>query len=153
MSYIDSNLLPDEQILFRTKKHLIIFIYPLLVTAVAVYTNTYMLANPFLFKLAFAPWLVALIFWSYVGLEYQYSDFAVTNKRIMMREGFFVRHTNEMRLATVSQVNIGQSLLGQFLNYGTVVINAFGSFDAFTVIANPGAFQKAVNTQLDKIAK
>ena len=70
-----------------------------------------------------------------------------------MREGFFYRHTNETRLATISQINVNQSLLGQILNFGTVIINAFGAFDTFTMIAKPFLFQKYVNEQLDKVAK
>ena len=154
MSYIDSNLLPDEQIIFRTKKHLIIFIYPVLVTIFMMYAYVhYIEANPILLKLMWLPWLVVCLFWAYTALEYKFSEFAVTNKRVLMREGFFTRHINEMRLATVSQVNIEQGLIGQLLNYGTIIINAFGAFDAFTVIANPSALQKAVNEQLDKIVR
>lgn len=70
-----------------------------------------------------------------------------------MREGFFNRHVNEMRLATISQINVSQSLLGQMFNYGMVSINAFGAFDAFTVLAKPYTFQKYVNEQLDKITR
>lgn len=151
MSYIDRNLLPDERILFRTKKHLIIFLVPVLLTIFSLYATTYMLSNAILAPLVWTPWLVTLIFWAYSGLEYQFSNYAVTNKRIMMREGFFFRHTNEMRVNTISQVNVVQSLLGQILNYGTVSINAFGAFDAYPLISKPYQFQKQVNEQLDKL--
>jgi uncharacterized membrane protein YdbT with pleckstrin-like domain len=153
MSYIDRNLLSDERIVFRTKKHLIIFLYPLIWTLFSFYATAYMYADPMLIKMAFAPWLIAAIFWSYAGLEYLTSEFAVTNKRVMMREGFFTRHTNEMRLASISQVNVDQSILGQILNYGMVSINAFGAFDAYSLIAKPFLFQKAVNEQLDQVAR
>ena len=153
MSYIDRNLLPDERILFRTKKHLIIFFFPVVWTIFSIYASDYMNANPILSKMVWAPWVVALIFWCSVWLNYMTSDYAVTNKRLMMREGFFVRHANEMRLTTISQVNVDQSLPGQLLNYGVVSINAFGAYDSFTMIANPFAFQKVVNEQLDKMVK
>ena len=150
MSYIDNNLLKDEQIIFRTRKHLLIFFYPLLWTLCAFYATPYMESNAILSKLAFAPWLVAGIFWFAVWVQYMSSEFAVTNKRIMMREGFFTRHTNETRLSAISQVNVDQSLLAQLLNYGRVTVNAFGAFDAFTLIAHPYKFQHAVNEQIDK---
>jgi uncharacterized membrane protein YdbT with pleckstrin-like domain len=151
MSYITKNLLPEEQILFSTKKHIIIFIYPLLWTLFSMVASSYMVTNDILAQLAWAPWLLALLFWCYAGLEYLFSEFAVTNKRVMMREGFFYRHSNELRLATISQVTIDQSLLGQILNYGTVSINAFGAFDSYNIIAKPFTFQKNVNEQLDKL--
>ncbi|HLB41293.1 MAG TPA: PH domain-containing protein [Gammaproteobacteria bacterium] len=151
MTYIDKNLLTDERIIFRTKKHRIIFFLPIVWTIFSLYSSAYMQANPILIKVQWAPWLLALLFWGYVGLEYLTSEFAVTNKRIMMREGFFYRHMNETRLTTVSQVNIDQSLLGRVLNYGTVSINAFGAYDSFSTVAHPVTFQKYVNEQLDKL--
>jgi len=89
-------------------------------------------------------------FWAYAWLEFQFSEFAVTNKRVMLREGFFVRHANELRLRTISQVNIEQGLIGQLLNYGTVSLNAFGARDAYTIIDKPYLFQRTINEQLDR---
>ena len=153
MSYIDRNLLPGERILFRTKKHIIIFLFPVIWTIFSFYATDYMRTNLILTKLEMIPWLLALLFWGYVGLEYLTSEFVVSNKRVMMREGFFYRHANELRLATIYQVNVDQSLLGQLLNYGIVSINAFGAFDSFTMIAQPFLFQKKVNEQLDTLTK
>lgn len=153
MSYIDRHLLPDEKILFRTKKHLIIFFTPVILTIILMYAANYMHHNPILAKLTIVPALLVVIFWSYVGLEYLTSEYAVSNKRVLMREGFFNRHVNEMRLTTISQVNVDQNLLGQLLNYGVVSINAFGAYDSFPLIANPSEFQKYVNQQLDTLVK
>ena len=151
MSYIDRNLLPDEQIIFRTKKHIIVFFFPLLLTVFAFYAIDYMHNNPILVNLQWVPLFIAFIFWLNVGLEYMTSEFVVTSKRVMMREGFFTRHTNELRLAAISQVMVDQSILGQLFNYGSVSINAFGAYDSFSVLSRPCAFQKSVNEQMDKV--
>lgn len=153
MSYIDNNLLPDEQILFRTRKSKVIFFYPCLLVIFSAYCSTYMLSNPVLEKLVLAPWAVTALFFGYVALEYCFSEYAVTNKRVMMREGFFTRHANETRLAAISQVNVEQSLIGMLLNYGVVSLNAFGAFDSFPMISKPFLFQKAVNEQMDKVVR
>lgn len=149
MSYIDRNLLPDERILFRTKKHLIIFFIPAVMAAFSVYASAYMASDSILTILQWAPWLVTGLVTANVALNYWTSEFAVTNKRLMMREGFFVRHSNELRLTTISQVNVDQSLIGQILNYGTISINAFGAFDRYNMIDQPFKFQQMVNQQLD----
>lgn len=151
MSYIDRNLLPDEQVIFRTKKHIIIFLSPLLLTVFLLYAAYYMHNNPILINLEWAPLVVAFIFWANVGLEYMTSEFVVTSKRVMMREGFFTRHTNELRLAAISQVVVDQSIIGQIFNYGAVSINAFGAYDSFSVLSKPYGFQKSVNEQMDKV--
>lgn len=149
MSYIDRNLLPSENILFRTRKTKMIFTIPVLLTIFSVYATNYMSMNPILVKVIFAPWAVTGLYWSYKLLDYFTSEYAVTDKRIMMREGFFTRHANEMRITAISQVNVDQNLVGQILNFGTVSINAFGAFDSYPMISRPFQFQRAVNQQLD----
>lgn len=147
---MDKNLLPDEQIQFRTKKHLIIFLIPVVFAILSVVASYYMQFNSVLVRFIWAPWLVTIILWGHKGLEYMTSEFVITNKRVMMREGFFNRHATELRLNTISQVNVDQNLLGQILNYGNIVINSFGAFDSFSFIAEPFNFQKNINIQLDK---
>jgi uncharacterized membrane protein YdbT with pleckstrin-like domain len=150
MSYIDSNLLPDERIIFRTKKSPILFLFPALLLIFCAYASNLMGQNQILHNVQWVPWVVTILIWSAVGLNYYTSEFAVTNKRVMMREGFFTRHANEMRLTTISQVNVEQSLIGQMVGYGSVSINAFGVSDDYTLISNPNKFQQAVNEQLDR---
>jgi len=150
---IARNLLADEQILYQTKKHLIIFLVPVLLLIASVFVGDYMYSNPVLTKLSWAPWFITAVVWAYTGVEYMTSHYAVTNKRVIMREGLFNRHVNEMRLTTISQVNVDQTLWGQLFGYGTVSINAFGAFDAFPMIAHPNEFQKYVNQQLDTLVK
>lgn len=152
MSYIDKNLLPNEQIVYRTKKHFIIFFTPMLwvIAALFFYVNP----NPYVAKVTILPAVIALISWLNTLLTYITSDFVVTNKRIMMKEGFFIRHANEMRLSTISTVNITQGIIGQILNYGTLLINAFGGdADSFTEIAHAFEFQKQVQGQIDLLGQ
>lgn len=151
MSYIDRNLLTDERILFRTRKHLIIFFWPAVVLVICSILSSYLAASEISSYVAWAPWLVVFMIWGAVGLDYYTSEFAVTNKRVMMREGFFTRHANEMRLTAISQVNVDQNIIGQIFNFGTVSINAFGAFDNYSTIANPVTFQRVVNQELDNV--
>lgn len=153
MGTLEQNLLAGERIVFRTKKHVIVFFYPTLFALIAAYVTQYMASNPFLIKLEWLPMLAVLIFYAQVGLDYWMSEFAVTNKRVMMREGFFFRHANETRLTAISQINVYQSLIGQWLGYGAVIINAFGADDIFPTIAKPEAFKYQVNQQLDNSMK
>jgi uncharacterized membrane protein YdbT with pleckstrin-like domain len=153
MSYIDNNLLPGERIIFRTRKSKILFIWPLILAILSVMVSNYMMHNTILKTVVFAPWVVTGIFWVYSLLEYYTSEYAVTDKRVMMREGFFARHANEMRLTAISQVNVDQNLFGMMLNFGTVSINAFGAFDSYPQISYPFDFQRSVNQQLDLLVK
>jgi len=89
-----------------------------------------------------------------VWLEYITSDFVVTNRRLIMKEGFFQRKMAETRLTAISHVSVSQNLIGQLLNYGTVFINNFGgSSDNFTQIGSPVQFQRQVHAQLDAMKR
>ena len=148
MGYIDRNLLTDERIVYRTKKHVIIFLGAVFWTAAAFFCLFY--PDSTVNKIAFAPAIVALLTWANQWLSFITSDFVVTNKRVLMKEGFFTRHATELRLSTVSSVTVNQTLLGQILNYGTVVINPFGgTSDVFSMIASPVEFQKQAESQAE----
>ncbi len=152
MSYIQKNLVPNEKILFQTKKSLIIFTAPVFFSILAIF---FLLnANPFVQKAAILAAIAAGFYWINQLLMYYFSEFAVTNIRVMMREGFFVRHTNDTRLSALANVTVNQSLIGQWLNYGTVFINSFGgASDPFRDIHNPREFEKTLQSQLYSIQK
>ncbi len=149
---IEKNLLEGEEIIYRTKKHYIIFFVPLVwVLGTIAFLLT---PNSLVVKAAIAPAIAAVFTGVNQWLEYITARFVVTNKRVMMKEGFFNRHANELRLATVSNMTVDQSLLGQILGYGAVTINPFGgNSDVFNDIANPFEFQKQTQAQLDKLVK
>jgi uncharacterized membrane protein YdbT with pleckstrin-like domain len=168
MSYIDKSLSPDEKIVFRTQKHYIIFMVPvifLIITClfctdlhfVASMNNTFNQIThqiPFLGGIHRVPALFFLLMAIYTGamqwLTYVTSDYVVTNRRVVMKEGFFDRYTSDSRLSTISHVTVDQNLLAQAWNYGTLTINGFGgNQDRFVQVANPAAFQKAVQEQLN----
>lgn len=152
MSYIDKNLLADEHITYRTKKNYIIFLIPV-AWALAAVSCLYQ-ANPYIIKAAILPGIAALLTFLQQGLTYITSEFIVTNKRIILTEGFFIRHTNETRLSTIANIGISQSLLGRLLNYGTMTINTFGSTnDTFTEIDAPYRFQRETQLELDKLTR
>jgi uncharacterized membrane protein YdbT with pleckstrin-like domain len=112
-----------------------------------------MSAYPAFNHIKWAPILVALLIFSSVWLEYATSEFVVTNKRIIMREGFFYRHSTELRLNAISQVNVQQNPLGQMLDYGTVTLSAFGASDSFNIISHPLQFQRYANEQMDRVMR
>jgi uncharacterized membrane protein YdbT with pleckstrin-like domain len=158
MTFLDRSLMPEEKILFQTNKHFIIFAYPVLWTVVALF---FLIQNqplvpgidlPFINSMANLVWIpgfIAVGSWLNQALNYMTSRFVVTNKRIIMREGFFLRHAAETRLATVAEIKVDQSLLGRLFNFGTLSINSFGGGnEVFAYIADPVQFQRVVSGNL-----
>lgn len=146
-NFIKKNLLTDETIIYCTKKHWIIFSMPFFLTLVTLFF--FLNANLYVVKISYITAIVTVLYWLNQFLLYSVSEFAITNKRVMMREGFFYRHTNETRLSAIANVGVNQSLLAQLLNYGTIFINTFGGeTDTFIELDAPIKFQKKLQELL-----
>ncbi len=151
MSYVTQNLIGDEKVIFLTKKHPVIFFFPAICTFLSLLATKFMFGNDILQAFIWLPWLTTLILWLYCALEYWTAEFGVTTQRILMREGFFYRHVSDLRLNSISQMNVIQDPVGQLFNYGTISINAFGAYDDFAYINRAADFRNAVNEQLYKL--
>ena len=114
-NYVQANLTKDEQVIYEAKLHWIIF-----VSLKAILT------------LFIAPLIAQAT-----------SEFAITNKRVIIKVGLISRRTLEMNLTKIESVNVNQSILGRMLGYGTiVVIGTGGTHEPFPGICDPMAFRK-----------
>lgn len=121
MSYVDDNLLNQEQILLRTHLHWVTFL-----------TWRMLLAG--LLTLFLLPWFLR-----------RSAEFAVTDRRVLIKVGVFSRRTVDLNLSKVESVDVDQGFWARLLGYGTlVVIGTGGSREAFSHIADPFAFRRAV---------
>lgn len=113
--YVNDNLIDAERVIYETKLHWITF-----------------LSLKGLFTLFLAPLV-----------SYLTSEFAVTNKRIIIKTGFISRNTFEMNHSKIESINVNQSILGRILGYGTIVIMGTGSTrEPFDRIRDPLAFRR-----------
>jgi len=145
MQYVDNNLLQGEEVVYRAKLHHIIFLLPaaiaILGLALAIYVPSGYIA---IVSVALAI-LVALPRF----IRYVTSEFAVTNKRVIVKVGLMNRHTLELVLAKVETIGIDQSIIGRIFNYGTIIVTGTGgTHEPFKDIANPLGFRKQVQSQL-----
>jgi len=114
-SYVHSHLTPNEQVAYEARLHWIIFFHP---------------GN--LFTLFLGPFIRRAT-----------SEFAITNKRIVIKVGLISRRTLEMNLSKIESVNVDQSILGRLLGYGSiVVIGTGGTREIFDQIAEPLVFRR-----------
>jgi len=74
----------------------------------------------------------------------KYTDeFAITNKRVIIKVGLIRRKTLEMNLSKIESVNVYQTILGRILGYGTIqVIGTGGTRETFAMITKPLQFRK-----------
>jgi uncharacterized membrane protein YdbT with pleckstrin-like domain len=154
MSYIDGNLLPGEHIVYRTRLHWKIFVVPLLFTVFVLLPITWLLANGTWSHYAWIPLVVALVVLAPAFIKRLSSDFAVTNKRVMMKIGVFSTRSVELLLNKIEAIKVHQTFGGRLFGYGDIVVTGSGGTnEPFPNIQAPLDFRRAVqsvtDTQLD----
>ena len=139
MSYVDKSLLPGEQVTFRTHLHKIMFSWPIVLAALGVIG---FFANRAVGGIVL---LIAFCSWAVVYVRYVSSEFAVTNKRVIIKVGIIQRRTLEMLLSKVEAISVDQGIGGRIFGYGTIiVVGTGGTKEPFQQIANPLEFRRAV---------
>jgi uncharacterized membrane protein YdbT with pleckstrin-like domain len=140
MSYVDNSLIPGEAVTFRTRLHPVLFLPPLLLLAISILLFAY--AIPF----AAETLLVLALLWGLVKyLHYVSSEFAVTNKRVIIKVGLLRRRTVEMLNTKVEAIAVNQGIIGRILGYGNIVVTGTGGTnEPFDGISSPLEFRRAV---------
>jgi uncharacterized membrane protein YdbT with pleckstrin-like domain len=79
-------------------------------------------------------------------ITYKTSEFAVTNRRVIMKQGFIRRKTMELMLGKVDSLAVDQGILGRLLGFGTVRVTVATEKQNFSFLANPLEFRRQVQT-------
>jgi len=127
MRYIDASLAPGEVILQRGK-------YP------AVY---WFGAWAALILLGIV--LVGIFIFIRSAIVMKTTDFAVTNRRVILKRGWLNRKTQELAVESVEGVILNQSLIARMFGYGKVVVTGTGdAVIEFPAMAHPVAFRRSI---------
>jgi uncharacterized membrane protein YdbT with pleckstrin-like domain len=150
MSYIDGNLLEGEHVVYRTRLHWLLFIVPVLFTVVVLLPIAWFLANGRWNSFAWMPLALGLLVLLATFIKRQSSDFAVTNKRVMMKVGVFSTRSVELLLSKIEAIAVNQSFTGRIFGYGDIVVTGSGGTrEAFSRIQGPLEFRRAVQSVTD----
>ena len=126
MSYIDSNLIGNEEVIYRGKVTL----------------------------WAWLPWIVwgvilglpTIIGFVLIPLGYfvlRSNEAAITNKRLIAKSGLIKRDTVEIPIKKISSLQVRQGISGRILGYGTLVISDAGTAHApIRYIKDPMRFRQ-----------
>ena len=144
MGFVERNLLPDEQVTYRARLHWIIYLGPALVVLAAI-------------AIALGGQGIAAIVVGSIGLllmlppwiRSESSEFAITNKRVVIKVGLIRRHSLELLLQKVEGIGVDQGIIGRILGYGTITVAGVGGTkEAFQRISNPLEFRRQVQASL-----
>ena len=149
MSYIDNNLIAGEHVTYRTRLHWLVLLPPALLFVVWL-PLTWFMAQGEMAGLAWLPIAVGVVALVPAIIKRQSSDFAVTNKRVMMKAGVFTTRSIELFLNKIEAIAVAQSLLGKLFGYGDIAITGSGgTSESFSHIQGPMEFRRAVQSVTD----
>lgn len=151
MSYVTDNLSKGEAIVATARLHWYIFV-PSVVTILIGLALPDSLIRYIVVFFGALGFLRALVHWFTTEL-------AVTNKRIIGKQGLFTRQTMELNHSKVESVTFNQSIVGRIFNFGAIRINGAGSgVDSrgrprkpVGYISRPLEFRRAANAEIERV--
>ena len=164
MSYVESNLVPGEAVIYQTRLHWIVMLGHILLGCLlgllGVILLYYALSQTGIEsgKLHIMEGVgVALLICGVASIllgmvRRNATEMAVTNRRVVIKTGLASRKTIEMLLNKVESIEVSETAFGRMLGYGTiVVIGTGGTPEPFHKVAHPLEFRSQVQQQIEKL--
>jgi len=132
MSYVKHVLQPDENVLFQTRLHWIVYLPGLvmLIPAIAAGIGSTYVDDPNLrlgcLALGGLFLLFAILKLLTEWIRRMSTEIAVTDRRVIHKTGFIYRRTTEINNDKVESVDVDQTLFGRIFNYGSVRVRGTG---------------------------
>jgi uncharacterized membrane protein YdbT with pleckstrin-like domain len=145
MGYVESNLLPNEQITYRANLHWVIYALPAIIFLIAIAVA--LGGGGWIAGMAIG--IVGVVLFLPPWIKASSSEFAITNKRVLIKVGLVRRHSLELLLQKVEGIGVDQGILGRILGYGTITVSGVGGTkETFQMISNPLEFRRQVQASL-----
>lgn len=135
-----------EKLYYRGRQHPIVFLWPtlLLLVSFILYLNYYVLT-----EVSMILSVLALVWFAMNGLTYLVTSIEVTNYRVTFKSGIIVRRVKDFQMNRIEGVKVRQTLLGEFLGYGTLIImGTGGTQNAFIAITEPKRVRQCISRQI-----
>jgi uncharacterized membrane protein YdbT with pleckstrin-like domain len=150
MSYVDRHLLPGETVTYRTRLHWKVYLLPGFLVLLVLLPLTILALSSDIKILALLPGVAAIVVIGFAWLRRRGSEFAVTNKRVIIKLGVLTTRSIELLLPKVEGIAVEQSLSGRIFGYGGIVVTGSGGTkEPFDGIQSPLDFRQAVQAATD----
>ena len=151
MSYIEKNLMNGESVVYRTKLHWIIFLWPIICVVVAIIFFSCG-SDEYKYVIGLLIILIAIIAGIASFIEFKTSEFGITNKRVIVKVGFIRRNSLEVLLNKVEGIQVNQGIMGRILGFGSITISGTGGTkDPFHKIDTPLEFRRKAQEQIASV--
>jgi Bacterial PH domain len=165
MSYVDSNLVSGESVVYETRLHWVVMFGQLLLGLLVLVVPGIVLISYALESTGIDPGNVHLmqgggavliilgVVIIFLGMmRRNATEMAVTNRRVVIKTGLASRRTIEMLLNKVESIEVSETAFGRMLGFGTiVVIGTGGTLEPFHKMAHPLEFRNHVQQQIEHL--
>ncbi len=143
MGYIESNLLPDERVVYKATLHWIIYRKCFFFVFIGI---ALLWVKPALGGIVI---LIGLLFGIPAFIDYLTSELGVTTKRVIIKTGLLRRRTLELLLQQVEAIAVDQSVPGRILGYGTLTLTGTGGVrEVFHNVSSPLEFRRRIQSRV-----
>jgi uncharacterized membrane protein YdbT with pleckstrin-like domain len=161
MSYASKHLIPDEKLLYETRLSWVVLFWPVIVPSLILLglggylVYHYANADVYNMKEIGVGLIVAAALVFGIGLtKRNATEMAVTNKRVLIKQGVFGRRTLEILLQKIESIAVEESMSGRILGFGTVIVRGTGGTpEPFKKMAHPLEFRRHVEEQVESLMK
>ena len=127
MSYISRRLAPEERVLYEGRFHFFQQIWPWIALVLLGII------------------IVGIVIFVAEMFRQGTTRMAVTNRRVLLKKGFFMVDMNELTLGSIEGSEIHQSIFGRMFGYGTLTLRGRGETQLeFPTMASPSRFRAAI---------
>lgn len=164
MSYVESNLIPGEVLIFQTRLHWIVMLGHIVLGCILLIPGILLLYYAFsrsgidagtvrVMQAGGAVLILCGVVALVIGvIRRNATEMAVTNRRVVIKIGLVSRKTIEMLLNKIETIEVRETMIGRLMGYGTiVVIGTGGTPEPFHRIAHPTQFRNQVQQQIEKL--
>ena len=146
MKFLTTYLQPGEEIMYRAKIHIFLFLQPAILFGLGFlcYFDTISITHYLGVTLLFLG-IVALVQRTLVKVG---SIYAVTNKRVILKTGVISRKTVELVLAKCEGIQVMQGIFGRIFGYGSIVVTTGGATNCYYYVSDPFRFKMEINKQI-----
>lgn len=152
MSYIEKNLMDDEEMVHITRLHPIVLLMP--AAATSLLAGSLAIVDSIPYAQVVVGILLFAALWKLTDrlVLFLSSEFGVTSKRVLGKTGFIRRTSLDIVLSKVEAIRLSQSILGRILNYGDIEVTGTGGTDeTLRFLPDPLVFRKVVQEQLAQL--
>jgi uncharacterized membrane protein YdbT with pleckstrin-like domain len=163
MSYVEKNLMPGETVVYRTRLHWIVIFWPIVLSLLFAVAGLVLLARTMtgasetsdrstpMLVAGFILLVVGCVCLGFALLKRNATEMAVTDRRVVVKQGIGSRRTLELLLSKVESIDVEESMMGRVLGFGTVIVRGTGGTpEPFETIGHPIEFRKQVQQQIEK---